>query len=580
MMKMRKLLVEVSRCSLLLALLVVSTWTFALAERRERAVDTWRPVHYDVSLTLNDGLTDITRAETKISIQVIKGPLGAIVLDFGQMTVDAVKIGDAPARFEQAGGHLNIQLARAFNKNEMLTIVVSYHGRPPDGLILTTDKAGKPSATGDNWPDRVHHWIPCLDHPSAKATVNFTVTAPARDQVVANGKLTATRNNADTTRTWTYTEARPIPPYCMIIAVGEYAQAAPPVNMLPPLAYYVPLTDRESAVRGFSSAPSALQFFSERVAPFPYEKLALIVGATRFGGMENSSAIVFAGNLLTTPLDAQPLSHRFNIRRGLMEVTAHEIAHQWFGDSVSVKTWADLWLSEGFADYFAGLFTERFDGKDAFRDYMRREAEKYFSYEKGRRAPIYDTETEDLFKLLNPNNYEKGAWVLHMLRGLMGDAAFFRGIRAYYLEHAHKTAATDDLRVALERASGMNLKEFFARWVYGSGHPRYEASWSWRNLRRASGILTINLRQTQEVAPFLTPLPLEIVTNRGAQRRIIRPTGRESFIRIPLASRPSDVRVDPDETILRELVVRQAGAQAAYLRRYSTKPEQPLSISR
>jgi aminopeptidase N len=165
-----------------------------------------------------------------------------------------------------------------------------------------------------------------------------------------------------------------------------------------------------------------------------------------------------------------------------------------------------------------------------------------------------------------------------MLRGLMGDAAFFRGIRAYYLEHAHKTAATDDLRVALERASGMNLKEFFARWVYGSGHPRYEASWAWRQLRRARGMLTINLRQTQVDAPFLTPLPVEIVTAAGTKRMTIRPTGRESFIRIPLSGRPVDVRVDPDETILRELVVRQAGAQAAYLRRYSTQPRQPLSI--
>ena len=580
MMNTRKSLVEISRRSLLFALLVVSTWTFALAERRERVVDTWRPLHYDVSLTLNDQLSEITSAETVISVQVMTGPLNAIELDFGQMTVDAVKMKDAPVRFEQTGGHLNIQLSRAVNRNDVFTIAVSYHGRPPDGLILTMDKAGKPSATGDNWPDRVHHWIPCLDHPSAKATVNFTVTAPARDQVVANGKLTATRENADTTRTWTYTESRPIPPYCMIIAVGEYAQAAPPMNVIPPLAYYVPLTDRDSAVRGFSSAPSALQFFSERVAPFPYEKLALIVGATRFGGMENSSAIVFAGNLLTAPLDAQPLSRRFNIRRGLMEVTAHEIAHQWFGDSVSIKTWADLWLSEGFADYFCGLFVERFDGKEAFRDYMRREAEKYFSYEKGRRAPIYDTETQDLFKLLNPNNYEKGAWVLHMLRGLMGDEAFFKGIRAYYLAHENKNAATEDLRVALERASGMNLKEFFARWVYGSGHPRYEASWSWRPLRRESGMLVINLRQTQEDAPFLTPLPVEIVTNRGAQRMTLRPTGRESFIRIPLQSRPSDVRVDPDETILREAVVRQVNTQTAKLSRSSTQLKQPLSISR
>lgn len=565
-MKMRKSLLNIWRRSLVLALLLLSICALALAERRERVVDAWRPIHFDVSLKFDDQLTELIQAETKISIQVMKAPLTVIDLDFGQMTVDSVKVMDTPARFEQGNGQLRVQLPRAANRDGVLTITVTYHGRPADGLILMTDKAGKPSATGDNWPDRVHHWIPCLDHPSAKATVNFNVTAPARDLVVANGQLTATRVNADTTRTWTYREAHPIPPYCMVIAVGEYAESRPEPNTVPPLSYYVPQTDRDSAVRGFSAAPHAMQFFSERVAPFPYEKLALIVGATRFGGMENSSAIVFSSGLFSNPVDAPPLSPRFNIRRGLMEVTAHELAHQWFGDSVSIKTWSDLWLSEGFADYFTGLFIERYEGKDAFREYMRLAAEKYFNYARGRRAPIYDRETEELMKLLNPNNYEKGAWVLHMLRGTLGDTTFFRGIRDFYLKHEHKAASTEDLRAAMEKASGMNLKEFFARWVYQSGHPRYEASWSWRKSRGAGGTLRIHLRQTQDDAPFLTPLPVEIVTGTGTRRMIFRPTDRATSLFVPLSRRPLEVRFDPEQTVLKELVVRQqANAQSARL---------------
>jgi aminopeptidase N len=356
----------------------------------------------------------------------------------------------------------------------------------------------------------------------------------------------------------------------MVIAVGEFAQSEPKPNTHPPLSYYVPQTDRESAVRGFSSAPLALQYFSERVAPFPYEKLALIVGATRFGGMENSSAIVFSSSLFSTPLDTKPLSPRFNIRRGLMEVTAHEIAHQWFGDAVSIKTWSDLWLSEGFADYFAGLFIERFEGRAAFRDYMQRAAEKYLNYERGRRAPIYDTETEELMKLLNPNSYEKGAWVLHMLRATLGDGVFFKGIREFYLKYEHKAARTEDLRASLERASGVNLKAFFARWVYGSGHPRYEASWSWQGGRNGRGVLTIRLRQTQADEPFLNPLPVEIVTTRGAQRITLKPVSMETTLRLPLADRPTALHVDPDETILKELVMPQAERQVAALRQYSS----------
>jgi aminopeptidase N len=544
------------RRSLVLALLLLTSFTLALAERHERVVDSWRPTHYNVTLTLNDQLTEITRAQTEIDITILKGQLGTLDLDFGEMPVDSVMVKNSPARFEQQSGRLNIQLPAPANRNERLTVIINYHGHPKDGLILTADKAGKPSATGDNWPDRVHNWIPCLDHPSAKATVSFNVTAPARDTVVANGQLAATRNNADTTRTWTYTEARPIPPYCMIIAVGEYAQSQPPARTVTPLEYYVPQTDRDYAMQGFSAAPLSLSLFSEKVAPYPYEKLALIVGATRFGGMENSSAIVFPSNFLDARTEAQPTSRRFNIRRGIVETTAHEIAHQWFGDSVSISTWADLWLSEGFATYFAGLFVEHYEGKDAFREYMKRAAQQYFAYERERRAPIHDTETEDLFKLLNRNNYEKGAWVLHMLRGTLGETAFFKGIRAYYLAHENRNATTEDLRAALEKASGMDLKEFFARWVYASGHPRYEVAWTWQSIKAKRGVLTIQLRQTQPDAPFLTPLPVEIITSQGAQRTVLKPKGKETTTRIPLGSQPTDVRIDPDEIILKEIVVK------------------------
>nr|MDQ3821424.1 hypothetical protein [Acidobacteriota bacterium] len=281
------------RRSLAVSLLILTTFTLALSERHERAVDTWRPVNYDITLTLNDQLTEITSARTEISIQVLKGPLNTFDLDFGEMPVDSVTVNNAPAQFNQSNGRLNVQLLKTANSNDKLIIAVSYHGRPKDGLVLTNDKAGKPSATGDNWPDRVHNWIPCLDHPSAKATVKFTVTAPSRDLVVANGQLKDTHNNSNTTRTWTYTESRPIPPYCMVIAVGEYAESSPEGKTVTPLAYYVPQTDRDFAVQGFGAAPFAVSLFSERVAPYPYEKLALIIGATRFGGMENSSAIVF-----------------------------------------------------------------------------------------------------------------------------------------------------------------------------------------------------------------------------------------------------------------------------------------------
>ena len=141
-----------------------------------------------------------------------------------------------------------------------------------------------------------------------------------------------------------------------------------------------------------------------------------------------------------------------------MGLIAHEIAHQWFGDSVTESTWADLWLSEGFATYFAGLFLQRYEGEDVFQSYMKNAAANVFEYEKRKRTPIFDRDTENLLELLNANNYQKGAWVLHMLRSNLGDEVFFRGIRNYYEAHKNSVATTEDLRAALEKASGKDLR--------------------------------------------------------------------------------------------------------------------------
>ncbi|HMH42110.1 MAG TPA: M1 family aminopeptidase, partial [Pyrinomonadaceae bacterium] len=308
--------------------------------------------------------------------------------------------------------------------------------------------------------------------------------------------------------------------------------------------------DHDYAGKGFSPAAPALAFFSQTVAPYPYEKLALIIGATQFGGMENSSAIVFPSGLFSGRTNDK-MSARFDVPKRLEEVVAHEIAHQWFGDSVTESTWADLWLSEGFATYFAGLFVEKYDGEDAFREYMRNAAQRYFNYEKQTMTPIHDAATTNLMKLLNPNNYEKGAWVLHMLRSQLGDDAFFKGLREYYNAHASANASTEDLRDALEKSSGKNLKEFFARWVYGTGHPRYQVLWEVSGDQTA---LKVTVNQLQGGAAFLDPLPIEITVEGEKARRTIYPKSKEATLTITLKGKLTSRELDPNDTLLKEIV--------------------------
>jgi aminopeptidase N len=537
---------RISSVVLLCVVLLVSS-SSVLAARHERLIDSWKPLNYNVALTFNDDLNEIAGARVTITILAVKD-VPVIDLDFGDLPVDSVTVDGTATTFSRAPGLLNVKLIKPLPRDARAVVVVEYHGAPKDGLVLSKDKAGKPSAIGDNWPDRVHQWIPCLDHPSAKATVTFIVTAPERALVVANGKFDRVENSSAANRTWTYTESAPIPPYCMIIAVGEFAEIKMADEAITSLTYYVPQPDKPYAEHGFAAANPSLKFFSESVAPYPYEKLALIVGATRFGGMENSSAIVFPNQLLDANVP-EPLSNAFKVRMGLVEVVAHEIAHQWFGDSVTESTWSDLWLSEGFATYFAGLVIQRYEGQARFQDYMQQASDTYFNFEKNTRIPIHDTETGDLFKLLNANNYQKGAWVLHMLRTELGDEVFFRGIRRYYDAHRGALASTEDLRAAFEKASGKSLEEFFACWIYGVGHPRYELTWRWNERTKR---LRVVLNQTQSEPAFPNTVTVQVVNGNSKRRITIKPDNKHAAQEIKLDAAPTSLVVDPDNVILDE----------------------------
>jgi aminopeptidase N len=276
----------------------------------------------------------------------------------------------------------------------------------------------------------------------------------------------------------------------------------------------------------------------------------MIVGATRYGGMENSSAIVFTAQFFNVRPQAK-ISGPYGIPRGTVNLISHEIAHQWFGDSVTESTWADLWLSEGFATYFAGLFLQRSEGEAAFQDYMSRAAEEIFAYEKKKPSPIFDRDTEDLLGLLNANNYQKGAWVLHMLRSSLGDQVFFRGIRDYYNKHKEATATTEDLRAALENASGRDLSGFFKRWIYESGHPKYQLSWEWRQKSE----VRLVLRQLQSGNAFLDHVPVAITTTSGKRDVFLKPNGKETVETVRLSEMPTSIEIDPRNTLLKEATV-------------------------
>jgi aminopeptidase N len=278
-----------------------------------------------------------------------------------------------------------------------------------------------------------------------------------------------------------------------------------------------------------------IEFFSNLVGPYPYEKLALVQSSTRYGGMENASNIFLAENAFNELLNA------------------HEIAHQWFGDSVTESDWHHLWLSEGFATYFANMFAERFEGRDRFVQLMLKDKEEYLKQYAKDPRPVYDPAITDLMKLLNANNYQKGGWVLHMLRRVMGDEKFFAGIRGYYRTYRDRNALTEDLQRVMEFHYGQPLDWFFKQWIYEPGYPQLDAVWRWNASAKE---LTLRVEQTQAQTVFILPLEVEFQFDKGAQREPIGLSGRSQSFTFKLAAKPQSLKLDPDEWVLKVLRLR------------------------
>ena len=493
-------------------------------------------IHYRIHLDLKEAGDEIT-AETEILFEFRSDSVQSVPLDFMNLTVDQVTENRRAAKFTHSDGKLNIALTGNYRRGDRCTLGIKYHGKPTDGLFIKQNKFGDRSAFADNWPNRARYWFPAIDHPYDKATVEFFITAPARYDVVANGALMETTSQQNGAKLTHWSETTPIPTYCMVVGATEFSIINAGSWNGTRLLYYLYPKDRNNGIKDYGRALQMIEFYSNLVGPYSYEKLALVESSTRFGGMENSSNIFFDENA-------------FNGNGRFEGTVAHEIAHQWFGDAVTESDWHHLWLSEGFATYFGHLFFERADGRDKFVPLMLADKERYLGSYRNDPRPIYDPAITDLFQLLNRNNYQKGGWVLHMLRHVMGDEKFFAGIRDYYRTYRDRTALTEDLQRVMEFHAGRPLDWFFKEWIYEPGYPIYDAAWRWDESAKE---VRLRITQKQEKTTFRMPLDVEIKSGGTTRREVVQMNEREQTFTFKLNAKPQSLALDPDEWVLKVL---------------------------
>ena len=526
------------------ALTFLASQSFAQAESA-----TLKPIDYQFTIDLPDS-GGMINGDARITFQR-QPSADSVALDLIGMRVKRVDVEQHSAvKFRRTDSAVVIRIPAGTPSR--FTVRVVYDGTPTDGLIVSKDSVGRWTYFGDNWPTRARYWLPTVDRPDAKATVTWTVTAPAGKTIVANGALIEEHTTTMAQRhriVSRWRESKRIAPYLMVIAaaplikldLGESACGHAEIVSCVRQSVYAEPEQQEVLPGAFSHAGDIVEFFAEKVGAFPYEKLAHLQSRTRYGGMENATAIFYADAFF----------HRNGVPEGII---AHETAHQWFGDGVTEKAWPHVWLSEGFATYFAALYTQHAHGDSAFRAEMSRiRADIVRDTTSVPTRPVVDTTQTDLMALLNVNSYQKGGFVLHMLRTELGDSAFFRGLQRYYARHKDGNALTDDLRADLEYASGKDLRGFFDQWLRRPGFPELSLSLADDGQRGT----VVHVRQGGRYGLFEFTLPVVIVNNDGSRRpmKITVPAVSETTARIAVPrSAVKDVLIDPDVTVLMQIV--------------------------
>jgi len=497
--------------------------------------------HYIFEVHLND-TTNCIKGRTTIELKLLK-PSDKIVLDLvgkgenNGMKVTSVKSDNRHFNFIHKNNQLLVNFDKTINSGGNIQLEIVYSGVPADGLIISENKYGDRTFFGDNWPDRARHWLPTVDHPSDKATLEFLVYAPENYEVISNGYLSEEKIISDDFKRTHWKEDVPLPTKLMVIGVADFAIGNKEKYNNIPVSSWVFPQNKEKGLWNYKHGTKALKYFTEIIGPYSYEKLAHVQSKTRYGGMENASCIFYFEG--TGYMD-----------RNFEGLFAHEVAHQWFGNSVTEQNWHHIWLSEGFATYLTHVYNQHFNGEEKFREGLKNDRERVIRYAKKELKPVIDTTVTEYIRLLNANSYQKASWFLYMLCEDLGDEIFFKGLSKYYTDFQNSTALTKDFQHVMETIAGKDLEQFFIQWLWQAGHPILDLSWE-----QSRDQLHISIDQTQPEYLFRFPLELEIFYMDGTSEFItlkIKQKPNKQRFRRRTKSKIKKLNLDPNVKLLFE----------------------------
>ena len=471
--------------------------------------------------------------------------LTSIFLDLTDvLNVDSIISNNQPLSFNHSENKLIISLNKSYSYNETFTLTVYYHGVPVRtglGSFVFDSHSGEPSIWTLSEPYGARDWWPCKDTPADKAdSSDVLITCPSNLIGVSNGTLSDVIDNNNGTKTYVWKSRYPIANYLISLAISNYSVYTKyfhysETDSMPVVNYIYP-EDLEEVKPELDKTTRMLEIFSKLFGEYPFIKEKYGHAEFGSGGMEH-----------------QTITSIGIFNQG---VIAHELAHQWFGDNVTCRNWENIWLNEGFATYGEGLFYDFSNDKQSYDSFLSYN----ISRAKNAIGSILVSDISSINEIFNGDrSYSKGAIVLHMLRGIVGDSVFFNILKNYQSDPklAYGTATTEDFKKVAEEASGLSLDYFFNQWIYGENYPRYRVSWDFQKASLNQYEVNLSVEQAVNTYPifFTMPIKVKISTTVGDTVVSIFNNAQEQEFNFAVVGKPTLLTFDPDNFLIKDVII-------------------------
>ncbi|CAN5867116.1 hypothetical protein BH20ACI4_BH20ACI4_16710 [soil metagenome] len=520
---------------------------FAQDFNRQRTYDVQ---HYKIQVKF-DREKQIVFGDTTVSLKPLTDNFNTVELDAAEIKFDSVILENENKilSYKLDKDRIIIELGKSFKSKDLIKIRFTYSCKPKKGIYFVPEKKeGRKIVHSEQiWtqgePDEARFWFPSYDFPDDKATSELFITAKSDENVISNGEFIEQTETGDGTAVHHYKMMIPHSTYLVSFVIGKYSKTTDLYQNIP-LGIYVYPGEESVIPLAFSDTKDMFRIFENVTGVnYPFNKYdQTIVSNFSFGGMENVTATTFS--------DKEIFLARFAHLRGFaIDLVSHELAHSWFGNLVTCRNWAELWLNEGFATYMEAVYRGKMYGTGAYTSKIREDANIYLygdavnNYKHGLFNQTANN-TDKLFKYPNIT-YNKGSLVIHLLRETVGEDAFWKAVNIYLNRHKFSNVETNDLKKIMEEVSGKNLDTFFKQWVHGIGHPKLEIEPVY-NSRNKKLNLTISQTQKGDKVHEVFSFPMEIFiqTENGEQMERVLVDKRNQTLSFDLTKNPLEIILD------------------------------------